>query len=303
MKKIIYLLICILPILSAGCSDNSDDDDIGVAPPGEKEEIPEPILIVSSDQIGLFELTNIGIRLKNSDSYNFDFGSSLGASLVLSSYYDSLVWNIKNIMSHTSTPNSSRISMGQSFILPGEYKIYIDGYIDGEVYSTDTTIVYVGAAKDFLSIRWSEDNTEKEFFNFLNPALNYFIDLKYYSETDPHAILTCRPYEYGGKYGDEEFLSILKSTREYLYNYITGLYGEPLLSYEGEDLGQASFENEYDARFKTPLNEHERDGIYFKDVPLVIWETPRTYICLLASLYDSTEPEITFYKIIAEPRK
>jgi hypothetical protein len=83
-------------------------------------------------------------------------------------------------------------------------------------------------------------------------------------------------------------------TRSFFHEYITMIYGESILKYDGEDVRQTTLWNDYNSRFKNPLDSK----IYphgNNNYPIEIWETPSTYICLF-SLYTG------WYYVIAEPR-
>ncbi len=83
-------------------------------------------------------------------------------------------------------------------------------------------------------------------------------------------------------------------TRSFQHEYITMIYGESILKYEGEDVRQTTLWDEYKKRFKTALDSSSYPGSDGK-YPIEIWETPNSYICLF-SLYSG------WYYVIAEPR-
>lgn len=300
MKKVKLPLIYLAFFFIVGCSDDEAYDNIDGGTPPETEEIPEPAFSVSSKDIQIFEGTEIAIRLKEDLTryYEYNLNKSLAASFILDWNYDSIIWNIDNIMRKKSANGHNIISMTQSFALPGEYKLYVDGYREGKVYSTDTTIINVYEPRDFLSIRWGDDNTKKEYYNFINSVNNFFLNLKYYSEPVPHALLTYSPRSYG-RDEEEKYLANIKSSRKYLYDYITELYGAHAFNFDGDDITQGALENEYNARFKIPLDAISSKSL--PKIPLTIWETNSTYIALIAIVYPES-PEYTYYEIIAEPR-
>ncbi|WP_165022281.1 hypothetical protein [Dysgonomonas sp. ZJ279] len=83
-------------------------------------------------------------------------------------------------------------------------------------------------------------------------------------------------------------------TRSFFHEYITLIYGKSILIYEGNDIEKTILFDEYNKRFKNPI-----DKVYprFSDAcPVEIWETPSSYICMFASASQS------WYNVIAEPR-
>lgn len=81
-------------------------------------------------------------------------------------------------------------------------------------------------------------------------------------------------------------------TRSFWHSYVTLIYGESILKYEGEDVRETSLRDEYNERFKNPLET----GIGTTDAyPVEIWETQSTHICMIA-IYNG------WYYVIAEPR-
>lgn len=303
MKKInAFLLFCLL-FCMVGCSDDDDPEDGKGIPPPVEEGTPEPAFSVSASEVGIFEKVDIGIRLKDDpDRYTYNLSASNAAAKELMLHYDSVVWNIKDIFSRKFIRPKYLASMPQTFILPGEYKIYVDGYIDGKVYSTDTTKVKVGESKDFLGIDWSEDNAGKEYYYFTNYMKEYYLTLSFEETPNPHSVLGFRPNNINSVEEKEKYISILKSSRKYLYDYITGLYGNSVFTYEGEDITQTPLEEEYGNRFKTSLTG-EISGTGSVCYPLAIWETETTYMALVAITNDgSLEPDRVLYAVIAEPR-
>lgn len=300
MKKNYLTLLAVLFSLSfIHCSDDDDDDS-------SSSITSEFSLFVSANNVQLFEPTRILLGLKDEPNI-FDWGAPISNNHlnIKPPEYDSIIWNIDNILRIKNPTNgSSTISWAQSFIRPGTYKLYLDRYLNGVAHITDTTIINVGNQKDFIAIKWSEDNTKKYFFNFLNEAEGFNMYLDYYNEPSQYAVLEHRVY-FDAYLTVEEYYNGLKSSRKYLSDYISELYGEPIFLYDKEDITQSLLENEYHDRFNIPLNKVGKNEL--PHIPLAIWETESTNMALLAMettpiVTDSIEYKRFFYKVIGAPK-
>lgn len=301
MKKNYLTLLAVLFSLSfIHCSDDDDDSNSSIT--------SEFSLFVSTNNVQLFEPTRILLGLKDEPNI-FDWGAPISNNHlnIKPPQYDSIIWNIDNILRIKNPTNgSSTISWPQSFIRPGTYKLYLDRYLNGVAYSTDTTIINVGNQKDFIAIKWSEDNTKKYFFNSFNDG--FIMNLYFYNEPTQYAVLEYDVFNLPGTYLNlttEEYYNGLKSSRKYLSDYISELYGKPLFLYDKEDITQSLLENEYHDRFNIPLNKVGKNEL--PHIPLAIWETESTNMALLAMeitpiVTDSIEYKRFFYKVIGAPK-
>ncbi|MDU1904194.1 MAG: fimbrillin family protein [Dysgonomonas sp.] len=271
-------------ILCLGFISCSNEDDLGSNPdpnPNPKEELMEVELSVSKTQLRLFELTQISIT----DSRQY-------------SYYDSIVWSIPDVFKDASTINSSLLSFGQSFYLPGEYKVSLSGYKDGKVASSDTVNISVENTGDFLGLRWNE-LTAYEPFNFLKRTSQRDIIHSIHMDiiNDPVQFIKLRSYP---NYSNEENWALFhKNSREEYYNYITSLYRDALFTFSGNDISKSDLSEEYNKRFTVSLEEIESNSIY---IPVAIWETPFTYISLVGSIKSGIETDINYFRVVAQPR-
>lgn len=96
------------------------------------------------------------------------------------------------------------------------------------------------------------------------------------------------------EYDSDLFKEAYLMTYTFLHNYITLVYGESTLKYNGDDLKETTLWEDYNKRFKNPLTIETYPG-YKDKYPVEIWDTPSSYICLFA-VQDG------FYYVIAEPR-
>jgi len=276
-----YLSILLLSLIFVSCSSEDDDTNPGTDP-GNTERM-EVEIVASKTRLRLFEPTEIAIT--NSQQYW---------------YYDSIVWSIPEIFKDVSGGNHFLHWFTQSFYLPGEYTASLAGYKDGKISSTDTVRITVQDNGDFLGLNWN-DLTTYEPFNFLKyntrNEIEYSIDMSINKEPVEYVKLK---YQFGNNYSnEEEWKELHKNSKKKYYDYIVSFYGEPIFYYTNSDIRESDLIEEYNERFSIGLNEIDT---YTEYVPVAIWETSATYICLIGSIKSGMETEINYFKVIAQPK-
>lgn len=290
-KTLLVLLTIMFAIIFSNYSCSSDEPEIIPKPiPEPEQEIDHIRMNAYPNVVDLFELSEIKISTQKIEDY-------LTLVFYLQYQFDSIKWDMPDIFTNISKDGKVLTSVGQSFCLPGKYKMAASGYKDGKIISTDTAYIQVVNNKDFMGLNWKDNNKEKEFFNYISKVGNFYMPFTYCWENTEYALIEYRPYDI-----NKETNLIYAKGRVYLSDLMTELYGEANLRYDGEDILKSPLALEYQNKFKTSL-EDLRNSQYYKTIPLAIWETPSTYIALIG-IKDIREDGYAdqSFKIIAEPR-
>lgn len=316
--KLIRLFVIASTIFTIGtftsCSDNNGIDDFPLP------ELPDPAIKLKSSENIIEPFQDILI------SIDVDME-------VLYANYDSITWKANGTAyAHWSTifgfPDGERDLMITDYRL-GEHKAYAFGYKDGEIISKDS-IVYevVRPTGDFLCLKWNQ-NKKNEYLHYTTGlTTNQYLpthegrikiggvsldlthdvekkDMEYAtlrfcpwtSETNSRSFVRSVPdindFDWNTE-RDNEDTAQYELEYEFHHNYLTELYGEPLLKYEGDDITQTTLMDEYNEMFKYRYS----DGYY----PAEIWVTPTTAIVLTIANNRVGKNQRGICLVVAEPR-
>jgi len=211
--------------------------------------------------------------------------------------YDSLLWRVQGkdetfkLSEQTNSSSSVIFGWSHSFYKAGRYYTIMDGYKDGKVILSDTTVVDVEDKRDFLYYNWEDiTSTILHFTGNVNVLDNDFkISFRpRFIDNSPSVYVNFRVYDI---IKDEEEVKKYHNERQekLVLKYISGFYGEPKLSYEKDN---TTIEEAFHTIF-----EQEED--FYS--PRYIWQAPTANIVLLKS-YDELG-EYYEYCIYAEPIK
>lgn len=288
--KIFNFLIALSSIITlTSCNDDNDGPYRPPSPPTLPEkEAPKFSLTASKNIINLFEGSRLSLNRAEQNGLNL-------LDLSLSVYYDSVLWIIPDIYKHKSTQSGFRLGHEQVFSLPGKYTVSVLGFKNGQIEHKDSVKIEVAEPKDFLGIDW-KTATDTLFVSFENDAHNYYLNLSYSSKEYPHALLKY----YGIRvHTDKEWIKSREESRNFLFEYITQLYGKSTFRFDGANISDSPLISEYNLRFRTPLIDIDKK----KSIPIAIWETSTSNIALIGKNNFEIEDHPNFYEVIAEPKQ
>lgn len=289
-KSILILGILAMGIGFSSCSN--DDEEIVSLPKDAKLKLK-----AEKQQIVPFE------DLKVSIDVDLD---------LLYEHYDSIQWKANGVAYHPWGNPWENIDEERDIRLSdykiGKHKAYALGYKDGKVISKDS-IEYevVKTNGDFLSARWNTAKKNSYLCYTTGMTPNQFLpthsgwtkiggvmlQLNHTVQTAnrEYATLLFLPWAFDTNLKSTRLKSIpdinnfewhterdpgdierAKIEYEFLHNYLVEFYGEPALTYSGDDVTQTTLKEEYAKRF----DYVDQDGF----LPVEIWETPSSVICL-----------------------
>lgn len=255
---------------------------------------------------------------------------------LLSNNYDSLTWQSNGaaygwFSNHWTGDSELDIRIADYKL--GKYKVYSLGYKDGIVISKDSIEYEVIAPRgDFFSFRWGVETKNQDLHYKTGITPNHFLptypgwtkiggvtlNLSYFVENvdAEYAMLQFIPWTSSSNMyktqasttpnindfdwndqSDEGYDARCEMEQAFLHAYITELYGESILRFEGQYVYETDLIEDYYRRFKHVI---EKD--YY---PIEIWETPTAFICLLRGStypYSGNHPN-QLSLVVAEPRK
>ncbi|SHE36524.1 hypothetical protein [Dysgonomonas macrotermitis] len=207
--------------------------------------------------------------------------------------YDSLIWIIPELDGLFEIMRTSEFtfSWGHSFSSEGKYHTILQGFKDKKMVLADTIIVNIKNGREILGYNW-KDITEsqsaiygttnildsrysiytRKLYENESPALEIYFQLES-TATIPH---------------DEQKRFYEQEQEKIIYDYITGLYDIPKLSY---DKDREAITDMYKNTFK----KGDKNLL-----PKYIWETNTSRIVLL-EVYDEWN-EWHSHFVIAEPK-
>lgn len=310
-KSILLLTMLFLGLTFTACSE--DDNEVTV------KKDPTLKLVAAKTEIVPFEDVKVSIDV------DFD---------LLLENYDSITWKANGVAYGFFQNPWYSIDEQRDIRLTdyrvGVHKAYVLGYKDGSVISKDSIEYKVNKPQgDFISISWNK-NTKNEYFSYttgLTPDrylptngvwstvtggvclnLDHFVE----DENGEYAILQFVPwrssrnveievpdfndFHWGWDYNKDDQEPRYAMEYTFHHTYLTELYGEPTLVYNGDDVTQTTLMDEYKKRFK----QSSQSQFY----PVEIWETPTSVICLTrANNQHGGVNQKGISLVIAEPRK
>ncbi len=251
---------------------------------------------------------------------------------VMFATYDSICWHA-NGQAHRYMGDDFNGIILTDYKL-GKHKAYLFGYKDGAVLSKDS-IEYevVPPTGDFIHIKWGKQ-TRNQYYAYITGMtpeieipkgtweyahggvrlkLSHNVELtkKEYATFDllpwasyssfkymTRAIPDINDFDWHKNIDIEDLEDTARYDMEYAFfhNYLKEFYGDPILTYDGEDITQTTLWEEYSERFNyTPWSDY---------YPVEIWSTPTTFICLIRGnnrIGGVNQKGICL--VVAEPRK
>lgn len=289
MKNLLFLLSFLF--LAYSCSDGNS-----TTPGGEEEgeepgkETPAPVVIslkVKQEKANIF------------DAMEFYLVPDRDCSLQdVVEAYDSILWRVKDnkgtlkLLEQTTysvIETSFTYSWSHNFHNEGSYHTIMDGYKDGKIIRSDTTIVVTENKRDFLYYDWKDITSSSKGLegnaNALESEYEISFNKKYIDEF-PSLYVHFSAFH---KTKEEEAKKFYNEKQEKLMlDYISGLYGSPKFSF---DKNPATIQEDYHSIFQ------KEDDSY---TPRYIWQTETSNIALVKE-YNEWGEHYECY-IYAEPK-
>ncbi|MDR1092448.1 MAG: hypothetical protein LBL79_15375 [Prevotella sp.] len=281
------LLILSLLFLTYSCS--SDDPSL---PDREGNDPDTPD--------NTFKPIRIGIRASAKDANIFDdlqftlYPDRDCNMLEVRQSYDFLIWLVPELdgLLKIMRPDGFTFSWGNSFSKEGEYHTILQGFKAKKMILSDTIIVNIKNKRDILGYNWKDIKESQKGLYGTTDIFDsrYSIRTSKVYENNSPALEIYMQLQWKGTLAGE----ILKEYQEReqeekTLNYITGLYGEPKLSYKKD--GSAIVDT-----YRNTFKQGDKTL-----VPRYIWETNTSRIVLL-QIYGIWG-EWNSYFAIAEPNK
>lgn len=279
MKQILFCLLA-MPLFIACDSERDDvtkpDEEQNMKP---EEENSKLVLSLQADatECNLLEMTKMLLYSEK----NVTVADIREA-------YDRLEWVVKSKSGETYSyallrENGMTFGWGHCFYAPGTYITTLIGSKDGkEVFRSNEVVFKIAGNKNFLAWNWDElpesSSTGQGYVNVLDP--DFELTSHVLNEQGKRGIYA---YRFNAKNEDEEAFN--KESQDKLYQYITKLYGKPILDKDNVQLDE-TYLKEFSYQFKDSK-------------PLAIWKNESSRMVLL--LDRSHELKKVF--VFAEPLK
>ncbi|WP_108822583.1 hypothetical protein [Dysgonomonas sp. Marseille-P4361] len=280
----LYILAAITSFLFYSC-DNDEPDT-------PETQIVDKLSLQSWKQdLNVLEPTSIWPDMQHSIFKLFD-------------RFDSVRWGVPDLNEELYIAGQQSLTgnMDISFLKPGIYSAIISGYKEGKIAEADTLKFKCYIDGDFLSLKWENNDKPGNYSvgGYNNVVRNFQLSLTHVKGEKPYAHLeyTVGSFPISDPNADE--LKQRAESREFLSEYITDLYGNPVYNYKNEDFANSPLLEEYHKRFVIALDGL---GLGITYMPIAIWDTDKSHITLLGAVDNEKKESYHYYTVIAEPRK
>ena len=265
MKSFFGLLALAITMVFTSCSDESK---LPISEEPFNNRLKAKV-IITENEMNIFELMEFKIAEVDDFSIN-----------ELKSYYDSIVWKVEGQEGQFKVSEDSKFVYRWSnhFFLPGEYKSYLVGYKENQLFYSDTVTSKILNYRDFLGYYWSDiEGSVGHSVGYINVLMSKnYLFRTFQDMNDDIPSVTYSLYDTKEEY---------EKHKEILYEQLVALYGEP----QGN-----VYNNKNTLDTLWGLFHYQKENA----TPIYIWLTSTSRISLLKCQDD--QYNYSYYEVFAE---